>query len=96
MIDSQRETPIRGTHQRESIPTKRNLNERETVDNIKEGLWSPPTRRNRITKKTGSQAIVLPELEIRNRFYILESLEKDKTMEDAGVFEMRKDITMKC
>ena len=94
--DSQRESLNTGTHQRESVPTEKNLVQNETNDNRREGFWSPPSRRNRTSRYKNIPRTMHPEIEIRNRFYILESLEKDKTMEDAGVFEMKKDITAKC
>ena len=89
-------SPSRGTH---LAPTGNVV--REELQRTKEsGQWSPARDHGRSNKsrKRSYKPLEVPrdEIQTHNRFYILESIETDKTIENLGVFEIEKGLLQNC
>ena len=76
------------------------IRNKSTENHREDAGWSPSrlhSRRNR-NRRTNitNQIIDKPELSTFNRFFILESLEKERTLDDLGEFELFDDIEKEC
>ena len=85
--DIQKRSAIMETPKRDSTREKR----------IEEGFWSPSYLHNsRKSRNKNMKRLEITETKTHNRFYVLESTEKDKTMHDVSEFILDREITEKC
>ena len=79
---------------REDIRSSKDVRDKES------GQWSPARDHGRSNKsrKRNYKPVEVPrdEIQTHNRFYILESIETDKTIENLGVFEIEKGLLQSC